>query len=100
VIAVGDVDDLLAVAAPYRIDLVIEGAVVVARQIASVFACQALHIREFAVADIGRENVEPFVVTRGHEYDALSVGGKSRLDIDSTIRQERLGGTTGQVQYP
>src|SRR5208282_3350332 len=70
VIAVGYVNDAPAVPRPHRIDLVIVGAVVVARQIALVLAGQALDVCQRTVGEVGRENVETPVVQGGDEGDA------------------------------
>src|ERR1700722_9524662 len=83
VIAIGDIDDLSAVARPHRIDLMIISTVVVARQLALVLAGQALDALELAPFDVGRENMKALVVQRRHENDAPAVGRESRLDIDS-----------------
>src|SRR5260370_39802208 len=89
VIAVGNVEYVATIAAPYRADLVIEGTIVIARQIAFAFAGEPLDVRELPVDEVARENVKPAAVLRGHEGQAGAVRRDPRLEVHGAVAGER-----------
>src|SRR5262244_7141 len=78
---VGNEENIITIARPDWTDFVIELAVVITWQFAAGFACQALHVPEFTIAEIGDENMKMSLVQGGNECNPLAIRRESRLDI-------------------
>ena len=86
--AVRNEKNFFPVRRPGRADLMIELAVVVARESAAVLSGQALDVFQFAVAELPDENVEASVERSGNECDPLAVGRKTGLEVDRAAGRE------------
>ena len=89
--AIGNENNFRSVRGPSGADLMIEGAVVITWQRTAGLAGQALHMRDVAVREVRRENMEvPFVQGR-YKSNALSVGRKSWFKVYSAAHGELMG---------
>jgi hypothetical protein len=98
--AIRYVENFAPIARPHRIDFVIVGAVVIARQCALVLAGQTLDVAQCAVREVAREQVKTAIEQRGDEYDAFAIRRKTRFDIHGAVTGERARRATLQVQHP
>ena len=99
-VAIGNEQDIAAVARPDRIDLVVERAVVIARQIAAMLAREPREVAERAAVEIRGEHVKMPVVERRDEHDPPAVGREARFDVHRAVAGERPGGAALQVKAP
>src|SRR5215469_16399074 len=85
-----DKPQLRSIGRPCRADLVVEAAVVITRQGASVLAGYTLNVAQGAVLKTSSKDVEVPVVCRRDESDARPVGGKTRLDTDRIVLHQSV----------
>src|SRR5581483_5654819 len=78
-VAIGDIQDLAAIPRPGRVDLMIHGTVVVARQITPVLFRQLPNVAEPAGGEISHEEMEMPVEGAGDEHQAPSIRRESGL---------------------
>src|SRR6202008_1351626 len=90
----------LAVARPGWIDLVVVGAVVVARQWAAVLAREALRLHELRGAHVGDKDVEVPLISARHVRDSPPVRRPAWLDVDRPAVRQLRAPTGLEVEQP